>query len=506
MDPREALSRTDGTPLAGTGVPLGAALRRLAEADPGRPAVTVYGPDGVVESVTRRELEEHTNRLARWFEAAGVGEGDLVTIGLPNSVAFVEAALAAAKLGAVPQPVSHRLPEPERQEIIELADPALVVGGPPPPGGRRHLAEGFVPPADLSGDPLPDRVSPQRLAVTSGGSTGRPKLIMSGRRGELSGADVVLMGTDGTMVVPGPLYHNAPVSNTLDGVCAGNHVVLSPRFDAETTLAAVERFSAHWALLVPTMMLRIWRLPDEVKARYDLSSLSTVWHMGAPCPAWLKEVWLHWLGPEKVWEMYTATEAQAGTAIRGDEWLEHPGSVGRLLFGEMKVVDPETGQDLPAGTVGELYLRPAPGAPPPYAYRGAEAPSLPGGWESLGDMGSFDAEGYLFLADRRADMILVGGANVYPAEVEAAVLAHDGVASCAVIGLPDEDLGSRVHAIVQLAPGAEVDEEELLSFVGDRLVRTKVPRSVEFVDWPVRDDAGKVRRSALRAERSGGAA
>lgn len=483
------------------GLALGAAIRQRAVESPTRPAVTSFGRDGVICSRTREELEQRTNRLARAYQEFGVGYGDLVTIALPNTIAFVEAALATWKLGATPQPVSHRLPPPERREIIDLANPALVVGGPPPPGARRHLPEDFEPDDRFDVTPLPDRIAPHRLAVTSGGSTGRPKLILATRRGETAPDDFVQMGSDGVVLIPGPLYHNGPLSNALDAVCTGNHLVISPRFEADVTLAAVEKFRANWAFFVPTMMLRIWRLPDAVKNGHDVSSLRTIWHMGAPCPGWLKESWIQWIGADKIFEMYTATEALAGTSIRGDEWLTHRGSVGRVVFGEMKVVDAATGDDVPPGTIGEIYLRPPEGMPPTYQYVGAEARTLPGGWESLGDMGAFDSDGYLYLADRMVDMILTGGANVYPAEVEAAILAHGGVASCAVIGLPDDDLGNRVHAIVQPVSPASLDVAELHAFLAGQVVGYKVPRSFEFVDQPLRDDAGKVRRAALRAER-----
>jgi bile acid-coenzyme A ligase len=186
------------------------------------------------------------------------------------------------------------------------------------------------------------------------------------------------------------------------------------------------------------------------------------------------------------------------TIISGAEWLEHRGSVGKVVAGEMKAVG-EDGQDLPAREIGEIYMRPPEGAPATYKYIGATAKTLPGGWESLGDIGWFDEEGYLYLADRRTDMILVGGSNVYPAEIEAALEEHPAVQSVAVIGLPDDDLGNRVHAIVQARRA--VTPEELKAHLAERLVSYKQPRSYEFVDEPLRDDAGKVRRSALRDAR-----
>lgn len=274
--------------------------------------------------------------------------------------------------------------------------------------------------------------------------------------------------------------------------------MLIPRFDAEGTLAAIDQHRGSWIYLVPTMMSRIWKLPDEVKAGYDISSLRVLWHLAAPCPPALKEAWIDWVGPETVLELYAGTEAQAITTITGTEWLSHRGSVGQVKAGEMTAMS-EAGEPLPPGQVGEIYMRRPEGAPATYQYRGATARTLPGGWESLGDIGWFDEDGYLYLADRRTDMILVGGSNVYPAEIEAALDEHPLVASSAVIGLPHEDLGSTVHAIVQ--PREGLDEAQLRAHLAERLVTYKQPRSYEFVEENIRDDAGKVRRTALRDER-----
>ncbi len=226
--------------------------------------------------------------------------------------------------------------------------------------------------------------------------------------------------------------------------------------------------------------------------------------MAAPCPQWCKQAWIDWVGAEQVYELYAGTEGQAVTIIRGEEWLEHRGSVGRVSVGEMRVLDPETHQDLPPGEMGEVFMRPKEGTRT-YSYLGAEANRIADGWESLGDMGWFDADGYLYLGDRKGDMILSGGANIYPAEIESALAEHRAVLSSAVIGLPDEDLGQMVHAVVQVDPAigtTGIDESELRQFLGERLVRYKVPRTFEFTVDTVRDDAGKVRRSALAAERS----
>ena len=278
----------------------------------------------------------------------------------------------------------------------------------------------------------------------------------------------------------------------------GAHLVVMRRFDPEGVLAEIDRRRASWTYLVPTMMNRIWRLPIEVRERYDVSSLKTLWHLAAPCPPWLKEAFIHWLGGEVIQELYAGTEAQAVTVISGTEWLGHRGSVGKVRAGEMQIFD-DDGCPLPAREVGEIYMRRAEGTPESYKYVGATARTLPGGWETLGDIGWFDKEGYLYLADRRTDMILVGGSNVYPAEIEAALEEHPNVQSSAVIGLPDDDLGNTIHAIVQMA--GKPDEAGLRKLMAERLVSYKQPRTYEFVEEPLRDDAGKVRRSALRDAR-----
>ncbi len=474
-------------------IPIGAAIRFQAERDPDRPAITqmpvAATPSYEERTITRGELEKRTNRLARTYERLGVKEGDFVTIGLPNGIDFYEAAIAAWKLGATPQPVSYRLPQRERDEIVALANPALVVTEPIPAD------------EDASDEPiLPDRTAPSYKAPTSGGSTGRPKLIVSGQPGvtdpEAPGG--FGMDPDGVQLVPGPLYHNAPFMFSMSGLFKGQHLIVLPRFDASATLELIERYSATWLLMVPTMMLRIWRLPEDERTSRDLSSVKGILHLAAPCPPWLKEAWIEWLGPEVIWELYAGTEAQGVTVISGADWMAHKGTVGKPADGTMKILDPETHDELPAGEIGEVWMRPPAGART-YQYIGAEARADDDGWESLGDMGSMDAEGYLYLADRRTDLILAGGANIYPAEVEAALDEHPAVQSCCVIGLPDEDLGQRVHAILELE-GAATDDE-LKVFLKDRLAPYKIPRSFERVEGTIRDDAGKVRRSALRAER-----
>lgn len=472
----------------------------LAERDPAA-EVLRFGP-----AVRRRgELEARSNRLARAYARLGVCEGDLVTVALPNGIEFLEACLAAWKLGATPNPVSARLPEIERRAIVDLAKPALLVGAEPGSyGAHACVPAGFEPGPEDGAGPLPDRVSPHVRAMTSGGSTGRPKLIVE-RSPALCDPEQADSGMQpgGTILTTGPLYHAGPFITTWNQILCGGRVILHERFDAEAALAAIEQYRVDWVLFVPTMMQRIWRLPEAVRTRYDVSSLTRVMCTGAPSPAWLKRAWIGWLGPEKIFEAYGGSERIAGCMISGSEWLEHPGSVGKPPPQRKIEVRRPDGSRCDPGETGELFMMPESGQGSTYYYIGAESKADADGWESVGDMGYFDADGYLYLVDRKTDMIVCGGANVFPAEVEAAIDAHEAVRSSAVIGLPDEDLGQRIHAIVDTA-GAALDLDALREHLAERLVRYKIPRSFELVAEPLRDDAGKLRRSALRESRLAG--
>jgi bile acid-coenzyme A ligase len=448
-----------------------------------------------------QEFDRRTNRLARAFADLGVVAGDLVTIALPNSTAFFESAFAAWKLGATPQPVSAKLPGRELEEIVELADSRIVIGvdeGRIP--HRIGVPIGFEPGEAISDAELPDVTTRCWKAPTSGGSTGRPKIILATAPGAFDPENAGFgLPHKSACVIPGVLYHNAPFSISALGLVGGNHVVNFPRFVPEHVLVAVTEHRPKYLYMVPTMMTRIWKLPDEVRAAADMSSLEVAVHMAAPCPPWLKEEWIHWVGPDVLCELYAGTEVQAITWITGREWLDHHGSVGRPIVGRMKVVG-DDGDDLPPGEIGEIYMLADAGPGSTYSYIGAEPKALADTeWESLGDLGWMDEDGYVYLADRRKDLILRGGANVYPAEVESAIDEHPEVRSCAVIGIADDDLGQRVHAIVDAPDG--IDEAELRAHMADRLVSYKAPSTYEFVTEPVRDDAGKVRRSLLAEER-----
>ncbi|TPW16270.1 MAG: bile acid-coenzyme A ligase, partial [Acidimicrobiaceae bacterium] len=335
------------------------ALAEVAAADPDRLAV-ICGDD----SITRGELDRASNRMARAYQTLGVGVGDLVTIGLPNGMEWFVACMAAWKLGAVPNPVSPLLPDAERDAIVERADPALVVGFEIATSGRRvAIAAGFQPDALLSDEPLEDRTSPVERALASGGSTGQPKLIITQSAAVYdSTSPLAMFSARVCALIPGPLYHGIPFASAWRSLFGGARVVVMERFDASACLELIERHRVDRISLVPTMMLRLARLPEHERAQRDVSSLEFVLTSGSPCPAWLMRRWIGWVGPEVMHESFGSTERIGGTFINGTEWLAHPGSVGKPVGGSrIRIIDTETGVDCVPGVMGEIYMMPASG-------------------------------------------------------------------------------------------------------------------------------------------------
>ena len=470
---------------------------QMGREHPARLAVSI----GDHTTISWGELHSRTNQLARLFQGKGVRLGDLVTIALPTGTEAVEAILAALKAGATPNLISPRLPALERQQLIELADPAIVVDEGLEPLTDHPIVSEWKDLSAFSEDDLPERISPSLKAPTSGGSTGRPKIILSGLPAMTDDGPNSLLGRvgyrpDGISLFPGPLYQNTALFGLLFGLGLRCHVVLEERFDPELTLRLIERHRVDFTILVPTMMNRIRRLDAAVRAKYDLSSLRTVIHTAGSCPPDLKQAWIDWLGADRIFESYAATEQSAVTMASGEEWLERPGTVGKCVVGEIEIRD-DSGNRCPPGEVGAVWLRRPEGMPRTFTYKGQETPDPVDRWETVGDLGSMDEDGYLFLADRRTDMIVSGGANVYPAEVENVLSGHPGVEECVVVGVPDYDMGELVHAIVSFrepCPSAA----ELDKYARDRLAGYKCPRTYGFTPVALRDDAGKVRRSLLR--------
>lgn len=466
------------------------ALARWAAHSPEAPALTVGSA-----MVSFAELDDRSDRLAHGLQRLGVVEGDFVTLALPNSVAFIEAVFAILKLGAVVQPVSARLPLSERADIVALAGSRVVIGA----QAGEHPGRECIPDIEAIIDAgpverLPLRVSQPWRATTSGGSTGRPKLIVGlppAVIDDLERPDYRLP-VAGVVLIPGPLHHGGPFLVSMAALSHGNHLILGERFDPAQTLSTLVEQEVDYILLVPTMMHRIWRLPPQDRPA-ELPSLSTVFHLASACPQWLKAAWIQWLGPERIIELYGAADAPNRTIITGEEWLAHPGSVGLTKPDEFKITA-DDGDVVAPGTIGEIWMRAPAGQPDRSYVIGAEQRRVDG-WTSVGDLGWIDADGYLYVADRRTDMIVVGGENVFPAEVEAALEQHPGVRSSAVVGIADEDLGRRVHAVVEVQDG--ITEDDLRAHMAQRLARHKTPRTYQLVNHPVRDEAGKVRKSQL---------
>jgi bile acid-coenzyme A ligase len=450
------------------------------------------------------ELEACANRRARQFASLGVKAGDFVTIALPNGNEFYETTFAVWKLGATPNPVPSKLPRAEFSAILDRVKPSLVVGGEEQVvTGYNRLSAG-ADACSFSSEPGDEPLAPSWKAMTSGGSTGRPKVIVDRSPAAWDPETYILQQqADEVVLNPGPLYHNAPFSLTHLSLIFGAHVVGMRRFDPLEALRLIDAYKVNWVNFVPTMMHRIWSLPAEKRAAFDLSSLRIVFHMASPMPPWLKEAWINWLGPERIWELYGGTERQGATIINGLEWLTHRGSVGRVQGEDQLKIFNDQGSECKPGEVGEIFFKSAGGPGSTYYYLGAQPREREGGWESIGDMGWMDEEGYVYLADRRTDLILRGGANIYPAEVEAALDAHPDVGSSVAVGLPDAEMGQRVHAIVQPKADAvgRLNATDLQQFLADRIAKYKLPESYEFTENYLRDDAGKVRRSALREER-----
>jgi bile acid-coenzyme A ligase len=448
-------------------------------------------PDGIAlihrdERWTWGDLDRRSATWAAHFSELGVRADDLVAFAFPNGPDFIALTFGVYRAGATPAPLSPKLPLSERKTILDIMKPAAL------------FAEGDDGKPLPEASPAPAGVARSWKACTSGGSTGRPKVIVDGRPAAFpEGMSFIGIPKRGKVLAAGPLYHNAPFSASVFALWCGSTVVSLDKFDAEVCLQTIARERIEWAMMVPTMMHRIMRLPAETRRKYDLSCWKMVAHTASPMASWLKRAWIDEFGPDHVWEAYGATEGLARTWIGGREWMERPGSVGKATGGaRFRILGPD-GEDLPAGVEGEIYAMPPGGPGSSYRYIGAERRATADGWETVGDVGWLDADGYLFLADRRADLIISGGVNVWPAEVEAAVLRHPAVRSCAVVGRPDDDLGQLVHAVVE-ADDSALDLASLRAFLVPHLSRDKHPRSLEVKSAPVRDDAGKARKSNLK--------
>jgi long-chain acyl-CoA synthetase len=487
--------------------------------------------------MTWAAFDRRVLQAAGGLKALGIGEGDTVALLLRNDSAFMEASLGATRRGAYAVPINWHFKSQEvayvltdcaarvlvvhadlwRQvrEAIPPGVTVLMVATPPEVRAAFRIADadGAVPEgaleweawladqAPLDEPPLP----PCESMIYTSGTTGQPKGVRRFRptpeqAREMERLRGLVYGIESGMraLVPGPLYHSAPNSYGLRAARMGGLMVLMPRFDAEELLRLVERHRIGHLLMVPTMFVRLLNLPETVRRRYDVSSIKFVVHAAAPCPPDVKAAMIEWWGPV-ITEFYGGTESGAVTFCDSADWLAHRGTVGRVIEGVVVKALDDDGREVAPGTPGELYMRIL--AYPEFTYqnRPEERRRIDrDGLLTLGDVGYFDNSGYLYLCDRKRDMIISGGVNIYPAEIEAAIHTLPGVRDCAVFGIPDAEFGEQIMAVVEPDNGATLTPDAIVAHVRTSLADYKVPRRVEIRHGLPREDSGKIRKRALR--------
>ena len=511
IDPAEA----DRLRAAGMGIAVTA-----AEA-PDRFAILSNAGD-----LTYAELNAKANQLARALRARGLARGDALALFCSNRPEFAIAYAAALRAGLRLTPLNWHLQADEAAYIVEncearafladarFRDVAVEAAAAAPKASVRLAIGGAIPGFDdfdqviaaESGANLEDPIQGGTMLYTSG-TTGRPKGVHRKETPAASGvarltaqACAYQPATDRSLCT-GPLYHAAPLAFNLAGpLAAGLGVILMEKFDAEETLRATERWRATHTHMVATMFHRLLGLPDDVKQKYDLSSLRVILHGAAPTPPHVKKAMMDWLGPI-LHEYYAATEG-GGTFIFAEEWLRKPGSVGRPADPGVLEIRDDAGQPVTRGSVGTVWFRaPARGRFEYWKDSAKTQSSYDGDWFTMRDMGYQDEDGYVFLTGRTAELIISGGVNIYPAEIDAVILMHPAVADAAAIGVPNEEFGEEVKAVVQLADGWDPSDglaREILAHCRERLAHYKCPRTLDFDAALPRSDAGKVQRRLIR--------
>src|ERR1700761_3631830 len=493
-----------------------------------QPDKTAYQMAGSGKAISYRELDELSNQGAHLFRAYGLKAGDHIAFLMENRLAFMEICWAAQRAGLYYTAISRYLTQDEIAYIVKDCGAKLVIPSPkcaeqimglvrgvageplffmlddPLPGFRSWDREAMAQPTT----PIADQVAGYDMLYSSG-TTGRPKGIK--RQSEnnpielpnpflrILCATMCGMNADSIYLSPAPLYHAAPLRFNMMAIVLGGTSIIMESFDAEQFLKLVETHKVTQSQLVPTMFVRMLKLPDEVRARYDMSSLKGAIHAAAPCPVDVKAKMIEWWGPILI-EYYAGSEGNGVTVSTSQDWLTHRGTVGRAVVGKVKILD-EDDQEQPTGEIGTVYFADAPvftyHNDPEKTQRAYNAR----GWSTLGDVGYLDSEGFLYLTDRKSYMIISGGVNIYPQETEDVLITHPGVADVAVFGVPNEEMGEEVKAVVQphdMTRAGNALAEQLMLFCRTKLSPIKCPRSIDFEAELPRTPTGKLVKRHLR--------
>jgi fatty-acyl-CoA synthase/long-chain acyl-CoA synthetase len=493
-----------------------------------QPDKVAYQMAGTGKAITYRELDELSNQGAHLFRSLGLKAGDHIALLMENRLAFMEICWAAQRAGLYYTAISRYLTKDEIAYIIKdcgakvfITSPTcaaevrdLVTGAPgepiffmldeAEPGFRSFDREAIAQPVS----PVADEIAGYDMLYSSG-TTGAPKGIKRQFEGKPIDwpnpllmtlcATMCGMGSNSIYLSPAPLYHAAPLRFNMMAITLGGTSIIMEHFDAEEFLRLVEKHRATQSQLVPTMFVRMLKLPQEVRARYDISSLKGAIHAAAPCPVDVKAKMIDWWGPILI-EYYAGSEGNGVTVCSSQQWLAHRGSVGRAVVGKVKILD-ENDEEVPTGEIGTVYFADAPvftyHNDPEKTKRAYNAK----GWSTLGDVGYLNTDGFLYLTDRKSYMIISGGVNIYPQETEDVLINHPAVADVAVFGVPNEEMGEEVKAVVQphdMASAGKALEAELIQFCRKHLSPLKCPRSVDFEAELPRTPTGKLVKRHLR--------
>ncbi|MEJ6515658.1 MAG: AMP-binding protein [Pseudomonadales bacterium] len=496
---------------------------KLAQKHPDKPA---YIMSDTGQKVSFAELEAISNQAAHLFRSVGLVRGDHIAILLENHPRFIPICIAATRAGLYFTAISYRLQEAEVEYIVNDCGAKVFITskdrqsvveklvGKTPAVNHQYVIDGEI--AGFEGwetatesmpqTPIADESTGTSMLYSSG-TTGMPKGVLKplpeGEFGAENGPKLfaMLYGSteDSIYLSPAPLYHAAPLAFTLGFIMMGTTCVIMPHFGPEEALGAIEKYKITHSQWVPTMFIRMLKLDEDVRNKFDVSGLQCAIHAAAPCPVIVKEQMIDWWGPV-IYEYYAGTEGNGFVAINSEEWLAHKGSVGRSITAELHIVG-DDGEDLPAGEIGNIYFEGG-GEFEYYNDKDKTAESRHAkGWSTLGDVGYVDEQGYLYLTDRKSYMIISGGVNIYPQEAENLLVTHPKVMDVAVFGVPNEDFGEEVKAVVQPKHMDDIGPEleaELIEFCRDHLSHIKCPRSIDFEEELPRHPTGKLYKRLLK--------